>query len=261
MYGKPGNFRENSNGTVHPGGNFPEKSNTFRGITLFPSLPEQPKFSVPSVCITSARLHVERRRKSYRYFVNGTTQFRSCFRCQKIYQYHLTEIFLRNFRTNGKRCRSTSLSHAAKWLYSRKSERHYLSTKLHKVKQQRLIMQSISSIAYQVGFDWTSYLHCSYLFKYFATDCFFQMCKVKRKLFFFYLTGKHRMQFWKCSYLTWPRCCRIWPGSPGCGKSVVVVVSLFLKIQLILSVSVFSVYSPFTRRSRAHLFSLLHYEH
>ena len=34
MYGKPGNSGENSNGTVPPGGNFPEKSNTFRGITF-----------------------------------------------------------------------------------------------------------------------------------------------------------------------------------------------------------------------------------
>ena len=57
------------------------------------------------VWITSARLHVERKRKIYRYFVNGTTQSRSCFRCQKKYQYHLTEIFHRNFRTNGKRSR------------------------------------------------------------------------------------------------------------------------------------------------------------
>ena len=34
--------------------------------------------------ITSARLHVERKRKIYRYFVNCTTQSRSCFRCQKM---------------------------------------------------------------------------------------------------------------------------------------------------------------------------------
>ena len=36
-------------------------------------------------------------------FVNGTTQSRSCFRCPKKHQYHLTEIFHRNCRTNGKR--------------------------------------------------------------------------------------------------------------------------------------------------------------
>ena len=44
----------------------------------------------------------ERERKIYLYFVNGTTQSRSCFRYQKKSQYHLTEIFQRNFRTNGK---------------------------------------------------------------------------------------------------------------------------------------------------------------
>ena len=103
LCGKPSNFGENSNGTVHPGGNFPEKSNTFRGITFFPFLPKRPKFSVPFVWITSARLHVERKWKIYRYFVNGTTQSRSCFRCQKKIHYHLTDVFHRNFRTNGKR--------------------------------------------------------------------------------------------------------------------------------------------------------------
>ena len=103
MYGKPGNFGVNSNGTAHPSENFLEKRNTFRGTTFFPFLPKRPKFSVPFVWITSARLHVERKRKIYRYFVNGTTQSRSCFRCPKKYQYHLTEIFHRNFRANGKR--------------------------------------------------------------------------------------------------------------------------------------------------------------
>ena len=37
------------------------------------------------------------------YFVNGTTQSRSFFRCQKKIHYHLTDVFHRNFRTNGKR--------------------------------------------------------------------------------------------------------------------------------------------------------------
>ena len=62
---------------------FLKKGNTFRGIPFFPFLPKRPKFSVTFVWITSARLHVERKRKIYRYFVNGTTQSRSCFRCQK----------------------------------------------------------------------------------------------------------------------------------------------------------------------------------
>ena len=39
---------------------------------------------VPFIWITSARLHVQRKRKLYRYFVNGTTQSRACFWCQKI---------------------------------------------------------------------------------------------------------------------------------------------------------------------------------
>ena len=84
---------------------FWKKSNTFRGtcITFFTFLPKRPKFSVPFVWITSAGLQVERKRKIYWYFVSGTTQSRSCFRCQKKYQDHLTEIFHRNFCTNGKR--------------------------------------------------------------------------------------------------------------------------------------------------------------
>ena len=32
LYGIPNNSRENSNGTVHSGGNFPENSNNSRGI-------------------------------------------------------------------------------------------------------------------------------------------------------------------------------------------------------------------------------------
>ena len=82
---------------------FRQKSNTFRGITFLPFLPKRPKFSVPFVWITTARLQVQRKRKIYRYFVNGTIQSRSCFLCQKKYQHHLTEIFHRNFRKNGKR--------------------------------------------------------------------------------------------------------------------------------------------------------------
>ena len=67
-----------------------KKINTFRGITF---LPKRPKFSVPFVWITSVRLHVERKRKIYRYFVNSTTQFRSCVLCQK----HIPVPFEGNF--------------------------------------------------------------------------------------------------------------------------------------------------------------------
>ena len=38
---------------------FRKKSNTLLGITFFPFLPKRPKFSVPFVGITSARLHDE----------------------------------------------------------------------------------------------------------------------------------------------------------------------------------------------------------
>ena len=88
----------------------------------FYDLPKRPKFSVPFLWITSARLHVQRERKIYLYFVNGSTQSCSCFRCQKKYQYHLTEIFHRNFRTNGKRSRSTPASFSpvtVKWAMGR----------------------------------------------------------------------------------------------------------------------------------------------
>ena len=51
-----GNSGENSNGTVHPGGKFSEKGNTFRGISFFSLLLEFPKVSVPFVHSYSARL-------------------------------------------------------------------------------------------------------------------------------------------------------------------------------------------------------------
>ena len=85
--------RENSDGTVHPGGNFPEKKVIPFEVLPFSRFYRWPKFSVPFVWITSARLHVERKRI---YFVNGTTQSCSCFRCQKnirtIWRKFFTEI-------------------------------------------------------------------------------------------------------------------------------------------------------------------------
>ena len=62
---------------------FRKKSNTFRGINVFPFLPKRPKISVPFFWITSATLHVEKKRNIYRYFVHGTTQSCFCIRCQK----------------------------------------------------------------------------------------------------------------------------------------------------------------------------------
>ena len=40
LYGKPGNSAENSNGTVHPGGNFPEKKEYHSKYYLFSVFPE-----------------------------------------------------------------------------------------------------------------------------------------------------------------------------------------------------------------------------
>ena len=47
-------------------------------------LPEPPKFSVPFVWITSAKITLERKRKICRYFVNGTIQSNSCFDAKKL---------------------------------------------------------------------------------------------------------------------------------------------------------------------------------
>ena len=70
---KPGNCEENSNRMVHPGGNLPERE--------------------------------KRKRKIYRYFVNGTTQSRYCFRCQKntstIWRKFFTEISVQMVSAQG----------------------------------------------------------------------------------------------------------------------------------------------------------------
>ena len=76
-----------------------------------PFLPKRPKFSVPFVWITSARLHVERKWNFFSVFCKWYNSIPFLFfRCPKKYQYHLTEIFHRNFRTNGMRSRSPSAS-------------------------------------------------------------------------------------------------------------------------------------------------------
>ena len=51
-----------------PGEIFLKKGNTFRDITFFPFLLKRPKFLVPFVWITSARVQVERKRKNLRVF-------------------------------------------------------------------------------------------------------------------------------------------------------------------------------------------------
>ena len=83
-----------------------KKSNTFRGITLLPFLAKRLKFSVPFVWITSARLHPEKV-KTLPVFCKWYNSIPFLFSVPKKYQYHLTEIFHRNFRANGKRSRSS----------------------------------------------------------------------------------------------------------------------------------------------------------
>ena len=55
----------------------------FEVLSFFPFLPKRPKYSVPFAWVISARLQVERKRTICQYFVNGTTQSCSCFRCKK----------------------------------------------------------------------------------------------------------------------------------------------------------------------------------
>ena len=82
------------------GRNFPERKKFLSRYSLFPV------FTTKIFCtICLDYFHIERKRKFYRYFVNDTTRSRSCFQCQKKYQYHLTEVFHRNFLTTGKRSR------------------------------------------------------------------------------------------------------------------------------------------------------------
>ena len=60
LYGKPTQkFCGESNGTVHPGGNFPEKKEYFSRHNLFPIFTETTQifFFLPFVWITSATLH------------------------------------------------------------------------------------------------------------------------------------------------------------------------------------------------------------
>ena len=81
---------------------FGKKSNNFRGITFFPFLPKRPKFSVPFVSITSARLHPEKAKTSP-VFGKWYNSIPFLFSVPKKKQYHLTEIFHRNFPANCKR--------------------------------------------------------------------------------------------------------------------------------------------------------------
>ena len=97
LYGKPGNSWENSNGTGHPGGNFTGKK------------------VIPFEVLPSSRFYRNDRNFLYHLFGLLVPVFMSkesekftgisCFRCPPKNQYHMTEIFHRNSRANGKRSR------------------------------------------------------------------------------------------------------------------------------------------------------------
>ena len=63
---------------------FSGKKKCLSRYSLFPVFTETTEICcIPFVWITSARLHAKKKRKLCRYFVNCTTQSRSCFRRQK----------------------------------------------------------------------------------------------------------------------------------------------------------------------------------
>ena len=122
MYGKPGNSGENSNGTVHPGGNFPEKRNTFRGITFFPFLPKRLKFFVPFVWLTSARLPLEAEGEKWRSFPRRAMVFRKWYNSSQCLfsetfsnPVPFVRHFCRSFLTNGKRSGSMTVGNYSHW--------------------------------------------------------------------------------------------------------------------------------------------------
>ena len=88
---------------------FAKKGDTYRGISFLPLLLEQPKFSVPFVWITSARIPLERKRKICWYFVNGTIQSNSCFDAKKL-AVPFDGKFSPKFHINGKRSRPAWVS-------------------------------------------------------------------------------------------------------------------------------------------------------
>ena len=73
---------------------FHKKSNTFWGITIFRFLPKRPDLDYSASCREKA--------KNWPVFCKWYNSIPFLFSVPKKYQYHLAEIFHRNFRTNGK---------------------------------------------------------------------------------------------------------------------------------------------------------------
>ena len=68
LNGKPGNSGENWNGTVHPVEIFRKKVIPFEVLPFFPFSPKRPKFFVPFVWLTSARLPLKAEGEKWRSF-------------------------------------------------------------------------------------------------------------------------------------------------------------------------------------------------
>ena len=100
MYGKPGNSGENSN----PVEISRKKVIPFEISSFTKFLSKRPKFSVPFVWITSARLQVtSRESEKFTGICKWYNPFLFSVPPPKNTLYNLTEIFHGNFRTNGKR--------------------------------------------------------------------------------------------------------------------------------------------------------------
>ena len=92
-HGKPGNSGENSNGTVHPGVKFPEKKEYLSRYYLFPVFNQTTEIFC-TICLVN---------QCQASSLGGRWKWRSFLRKHFQVQYHLSEIFHRDFLTNGKR--------------------------------------------------------------------------------------------------------------------------------------------------------------
>ena len=82
---------------------FRKKSNTFRGITFFPVFTETTEIFC-TICLDyQCQASSREKANNLPVFCKWNNSIPFLFLVPKKYQYHLTEIFHRNFRTNGKR--------------------------------------------------------------------------------------------------------------------------------------------------------------
>ena len=82
---------------------FRKKNNTFRGITFFPVFTETTE-TFCTICLDyQCQASSREKAKNLPVFCKWYNSIPFLFSVPKKYQYHLTENFHRNFRTNGKR--------------------------------------------------------------------------------------------------------------------------------------------------------------